>query len=439
MLTEGLTAFFHWPVFFSQAGNLSWKKIEHWGIIVHNWLSDVGISEPWANYMKITIMLVGIAIICFLANFIAKKIILTVISHFIRRSRTNWDDILHEKKVFHRLSHYVPAIILYFVIEHAIPGKEGWIHTLQSGTYIYMIIITLLVLVSFLLSVNDIYNTLPASKNRSIKGYIQVVNIILYLIAAILIISIIIGKSPGYLLGGLGALAAVLMLVFKDSLLGLVSGIQIASNDMLRPGDWISMPSKGADGNVIDISLHTIKVQNWDKTISYIPAYSLVSESFSNWRGMEESGGRRIKRAINLDVNSIKFCPDEMLDKFERFDLLKNYIAEKRIEIAQYNAEHKEDFNKIRLTNIGTFRIYLENYLRNNTDINLSMTFIIRQMEPTESGLPIEIYVFSKKQAWADYEKVQADIFDHIYAILPEFELCAFQNPTGSDFRMVVT
>ncbi len=419
----------------------SQENIQIWGQNIQNWLIEKGLTTDVAGYLKVTIFIIAIAILCFIADFIAKRIILSILAVFIRKSKTDWDDILLEKKVFNRLSHFAPAIVVYYIIEQAIPGKEGWIGFIQSSTHIYMIVVGTMVFLSFFNAVNEIYNRLPASKNRSIKSYIQVVNIFLYFVAAILIVSILLGKSPGYFLGGLGAMAAILILVFKDSILGLVAGIQIAANDLLRPGDWISMPSKGADGNVIDITLNTVKVQNFDKTITTIPTYSLVSESFSNWRGMEESGGRRIKRAILIDVNSIKFCDNNMIDKFGKIELLKNYVKTKLDELNEYNEKNNIDdsivVNGRRMTNIGTFKRYLEEYLRNNPNINLDMTFLVRQLQVTEKGLPIEIYVFSKVQEWVAYEQVQADIFDHIFAILPEFELKAFQNPTGSDFKAI--
>lgn len=419
----------------------NYKIISSWGPALQNWFIEQGIGFTTARYLKILVFIIITAIIAILVNWIAKKIILGILSIFIRKSKTKWDDILLEKRVFHRLSHFAPAIVIYFIIEYSLAGREGWINFLQMATYVYMYVVGLLVFLAFTASVNEIYNTLPASKYRSIKSYIQVVNIILVLITAILIISLLIGKSPGYLLGGLGAMAAVLMLVFKDSLLGLVAGIQIATNDLLRPGDWITMPSKGADGNVIDITLNTVKVQNFDKTITTIPTYSIVSESFSNWRGMEESDGRRIKRAVNIDINTIKLCDDRMIEKFRKIQYMNEYIDKKLQEIKEYNEKFPYDtsikINGRRMTNIGTFRYYLENYLRNHPAINLNMTFLIRQLSPTENGVPIEVYVFSKIKEWGEYEKIQADIFDHIFAVLPEFELKAFQNPSGNDLQKI--
>jgi miniconductance mechanosensitive channel len=249
----------------------------------------------------------------------------------------------------------------------------------------------------------------------------------------------LIGRSPLYLLGGLGAFSAVLLLIFKDPILGLVGGIQISANDMVRPGDWIVMNKSGADGVVTDISLTTVKVQNWDKTITTIPTYSLVSESFVNWRGMEESGGRRIKRSINIDMNSVKFASPEQLRKLKKIKLVRNYLDKTEKELKAYNEKNNIDdevlVNGRRQTNLGIFRAYVAEYLKNNPNINQDMTFLVRQLQPGESGIPIEIYVFSKVQEWGKYEDIQSDIFDHLLATIPEFGLQVFQNPSGADFR----
>lgn len=403
------------------------------------WLLSIGFTEGLTNVTYAVIVFFAILLLSIAADFLAKKIMLTVLTKFIRKTRTHWDDILLEKKVFNRLSHFAPAVIIYYTIGYALADYPELISVLKAGIYIYMIILSLLVLNSFIGALNDIYNTLPIARNRSIKSYIQVVKIILYFIGIILILSILMGKSPTYFLTGLGAMAAVLMLIFKDSILGLVGGIQISANDMVRLGDWISMPSQNTDGVVTEISLNTVKVQNWDKTISTLPTYSLVTESFNNWRGMEESGGRRIKRSINIDMKSVKFCTLEMIEKFKRIEVLKDYLIEKEQKLEKFNDEQDIDnsvlVNGRRLSNVGIFRKYLERYLKKHPLIHNDMTFLVRQLQPTEKGLPIEIYVFSKVQAWAAYEGIQSDIFDHVLAVIPEFDLKVFQNPTGDDFR----
>lgn len=285
---------------------------------------------------------------------------------------------------------------------------------------------------------NALYARSPRAHRRSIKGYLQVLKIVIYAIATILVIAALIDRSPLLLLSGLGALAAVLMLVFKDTILSLVASVQLNSNDMLRVGDWIEMPQVNADGDVIDIALHTVKVQNWDKTITTIPTWRLISESYRNWRGMQESGGRRIKRSLLIDQTSARFLTDAERERMRRFLLIDDYLADKSAEMADWNAKlveaGRDPVNMRRSTNIGAFRAYVQNYLENHPRIRQDMTLLVRQMQPTESGLPLEIYAFTATTAWAEYEAIQADIFDHLLAILPEFDLRLFQSPSGADF-----
>ena len=327
-------------------------------------------------------------------------------------------------------------MIVYFFAP-GIPEAADWIQRLSfSG----MIIIGAFAFNSLLNSAGDIYNTYEISREKPIKSYLQIFMIFIYVLVGVFVIATLLNRSPWVLLSGIGAMTAILLLIFKDSILGLVAGFQLSANRMIRLGDWIEMPKYGADGDVIDISLHTVKVQNWDKTITTIPTYALISDSFKNWRGMSESGGRRIKRAIYIDVSSVKFCDDNMISRYEKIELLKDYISSKKKEIDEYNRSHNidpsEPANGRKLTNIGTFRAYMLNYLKDHPMISDKMTFLVRHLSPTQNGLPIEIYVFSKDQEWANYEAIQADIFDHILAVVPEFELRVFQNPTGYDFRV---
>jgi len=318
-------------------------------------------------------------------------------------------------------------------------GSSAAITTLQLAAKIYMVIVGLLVFDSFLNSVIDIYRTFEFSHKRPIRGFVQGAKIILFILAGIVILGMIMGKSPVILLGGLGAMMAVIMLIFKDSILGFVAGIQLSANKMIHIGDWIEMPKYGADGDVIDVALTTVKVQNWDKTIVTIPTYALISDSMKNWRGMSESGGRRIKRAIYIDMSSVKFCTEQMLVKFKKIKYISEYVERKVEEIKGHNlaagVDESELINGRHLTNIGTFRAYVAAYLRNHPKIHQEMTFLVRHLEPTPNGLPIQIYVFSNDQAWANYEAIQADIFDHILAVIPKFELRIFQNPTGADLQ----
>lgn len=406
------------------------------GIQLKEWLMNEGISSYWAVIFQSVIATVVVIFIAWLSDIISKKVLITIITKVVRKTKTNWDDILLERKVFNIISHFAPALIIHAsagMIDH--PELS---HFIQKGAFICMIILSLVLIDSFLNAGHDIYNTLPVSKSRPIKGYLQVVKIFFYTMGIISIVALFFNESPLKIIAGMGAFAAVLILVFKDTILGFVASIQLSANKMVNIGDWISMPSKGADGTVIDISLNTVKVQNWDKTISTIPTYSLVSESFSNWKGMEESGGRRIKRHLNIDVKSIHFLSESEIEKFEQIRLLKDYMIEKKNEIRASNPEHEIPVNQRRLTNIGTFRKYVEAYLMENPSVNKDMTFLVRQLQSSELGLPLEIYVFSKDQEWANYEAIQADIFDHILAIVPEFNLRVFQNPTGDDFQKLM-
>jgi miniconductance mechanosensitive channel len=340
--------------------------------------------------------------------------------------------------IYQELKELEPEVLNALTKDHYLYLSGFLIKTVK----IYFTAIIVFVSNSVLNAGFEIYNTTPYAHHRPIKGYIQLLKILVYFMAGIMIIAILLNRNPTVLLTGLGAIAAVLILVFKDTILGFVASIQLSANDMVKIGDWVEMRSHNADGTVIDITLNTVKVQNWDKTISTIPTYALVSESFNNWKGMEESGGRRIKRYIPIDTSSIKFCDQEMLKRFEKFDLIRGYVIEKEKELKEYNAGKKiseEDYISGRhQTNIGIFRKYLEVYLHQHPMINQDMTFLIRQLQPTEKGLPVEIYVFCKDQRWANYESIQADIFDHIFAVIPEFDLKVFQEPTGADFSKLI-
>lgn len=405
-------------------------------------LTGWGLSENIAAYINIVFGTTTIILLAYLSDVISKRIIIKTITRVIRRTKSNWDDILLEKKVLTRLAHLAPAIILFFFARFVLSDYQNIAVFIQGAIRIYIILLILLVIDSLINALHGIYQTLEVSKNRSIKGYIQVAKILVYFIAALLVISILFNREVTRLLTGLGAVAAVLLLVFKDTILGFVASIQLSANNMLKIGDWITMPRYSADGTVMEITLNTVKVQNWDKTISTIPTYALVSDSFSNWRGMEESGGRRIKRSINIDMKSVKFCTKEMLDRFNKIQYLREYTEKRKLEIEAYNKENNIDksivVNGRNMTNIGTFRKYLEKYLYHHPKIHNDMTFLIRQLQPTDKGIPIEIYVFSNDQRWANYESIQADIFDHILAVIPEFDLRVFQSPSGDDFQRVL-
>lgn len=410
--------------------------------LLEEWLKETGLTAESTEIIKVIIIIAVVATLAFIADWVTKKILVESIKKVVRKSKSRWDDVLVKRKVLQRLSHLAPAIIIYYSAKLGLSEFETLSDIVLSVVNIYMILVVLLTLDALINSFHDIYLTLPIANERPIKGYLQVGKILIHSVGGILILSILIGKSPTAILASLGALAAVLILVFRDTILGFVSSIQLSANKMVKPGDWISMPGRNADGIVSDITVNTVKVRNWDKTISTIPTYALINESFQNWKGMEQSKGRRIARAINIDIKSIKFCDDEMLNKFKRIKLIRDYINQKQEEIEQFNKEqgitNEDTVSRRRLTNIGIFRQYIEIYLEKNPKIQPNkppFIIMVRHLQPTDKGLPIQIYAFSKEQKWAIYEKVQADIFDHILAVIPEFELRVFQNPSGDDFR----
>ena len=418
-------------------------SITQWVEKLDKLLLRTGMPEGLEAITRTVILAVIILALAILADLITRRIILTGIRRMVKKTKTQLDDILVQRRVFHRLSHVIPGLLIYATTGFIFSDYPVMGDIVNRLALIYIILVVLLAIDSFINALHQIYLTTPVSEGRPIKGYVQVVKIIIYFVAIILVIASLTKESPKALLTGLGALAAVLMLVFKDTILGFVASIQLSANRMVKPGDWIEMPSHNADGTVIDISLNTVKVQNWDKTIATIPTYALVSESFRNWKGMEESGGRRIKRSINIDMNSVRFVDDELVQKFKQIHFLKDYVVKREEEISKYNEENKIDgsilVNGRRMTNLGTFRKYVEEYLLHHPKIHNNMTFLVRQLQPNERGLPIEIYVFSNDQAWANYEAIQADIFDHILAVIPEFDLRVFQNPSGRDFQNIVS
>lgn len=406
--------------------------------IIKEILQSWGFNESWTDDLTSTIILVIILAIAFLGDAICKHVILTTVTRLVKKTKATWDDVVFDRKVMIYLSHLVAPIILYILLPLAI-SNAGLLTFILRICMIYIIAIFLKFISALLTALYHVYSEREQFRDRPLKGLLQTVQVILFFIGGIIIVSILIDKSPMVLLTGLGASAAVLMLVFKDSIMGFVSGIQLSANNMLKVGDWIEMPKYGADGTVIEVTLNTVKVRNWDNTITTIPPYALVSDSFQNWRGMQESGGRRIKRSIRIDMNSVKFCTPEMLAKYRKIRLLKDYIEETEKVVEEYNKEHGIDnsvlVNGRRQTNLGVFRAYLTNYLRSLPAVNQDLTCMVRQLQPTEQGIPLELYFFSSIKAWIPYEGVQADVFDHVLAIIPEFDLHVFQNPTGEDFR----
>jgi len=406
---------------------------------ITDWLIGLGVEETSAIYLKLVILLFILFIFSYVTNLIVKKILIRFIRSVIKKTKTVWDDALVENKVFITLSHIAPAVVIYLTAPSIFEDFPDAIPYILRLVNAYISTVLIIVILKFLDTLKYYFDNTKLFKDNPLDSYFQLVKIAIYIIGGIIILSFLLNKSPLYFFSALGAMTVVLLLIFKDTLMGFVASIQLSANDMIQIGDWVSMPKYGADGDVVEMNLTTIKIQNWDKTITTIPTYAFISESFKNWRGMSESGGRRIKRSLNIKISSIKFCTLEMLERFKKFQLIKDYIEEKSNKIEEYNEENKIDrsnlINGRHLTNIGIFRVYVEAYVKNNPDINLNMTCMVRQLLPTEKGLPIEIYTFSKRQEWVTYESIMSDMFDHLIAAVPEFELEVFQNPTGTDFR----
>ena len=391
-------------------------------------------QHPLLNSLSILGIL---AILSLVAFWITEKIIIKLLTKMLQKTSTQMDDILIKHNVFKRLTYVVPALIFYN-FAYAAPQFTIMI---QRTSLTLMAISGLMVINSFLNALNDIYKKTKYHERLDINSYLQITKLIINILGSVVIMGIIINKDTTLLLSGLGAMTAVVMLIFKDTILSLVASVQISSNDLFKVGDWVEAPQFGADGDVVDIGLHTVKIQNWDKTISVIPTHKLIDSTFKNWRGMSESGGRRIKRSLFIDINSISLCSSETLEEYKKFELISEYIDRKQKEVSEHNQANNIDTSELingrRLTNIGTFRAYIEAYLKNNSLIHKEMTFLVRQLDPTEKGLPMQIYVFSNDIDWVRYEGIQSNIFDHLLAVVPEFGLRIFQNPTGKDFGTI--
>lgn len=407
---------------------------------INEGLQTLGFSQSLADQLDQFIAFLGVLLVAYLADSICRKVLLKVVSRLVKQTKATWDDIVFDRKVMVHLSRMVAPILIYILLPLAFSDAgSATLALIMRFCLIFIIIMFLSFISALLTAVYTVYSEKEQFRDRPLKGLLQTVQVILYFVGGIIVVSILIDRSPGVLLTGLGASAAVLMLVFKDSIMGFVSGVQLSANNMLKVGDWITMPKYGADGDVIEVSLNTVKVRNFDKTITTIPPYLLVSDSFQNWRGMQESGGRRIKRSINIDMNSVRFCTPEMLAKYKKIQLLTDYVEQTEQVVKEYNKEHHIDnsilVNGRRQTNLGVFRAYLTNYLKSLPDVNKNLTCMVRYLQPTEQGIPVELYFFSAVKEWVPYEGIQADVFDHLLAIVPEFGLRVFQNPTGEDFR----
>ena len=418
--------------------------IQYLSDLLNDFLNDKFLQLDLPEVVVESLVMGGLILLvlfaCWIVHQIAQGPIIRSFERFSRFTNLQWDNVLVENHFFRRVLYFIP-LILFYILSPPILAGTAMIPLSQTLISILLLIAGMMALDALLSSLLVIYGNSAIAKEISITPFVQVLKLVLYFVTGILILSLLLQKTPLYFLSGLGALTAVLLFVFKDVLMGLLAGIQLVANKMVAPKDWIEMPKYGADGDVIEITLTTVKVKNFDNTIITIPTYALINESFRNWRNMNLSGGRRIKRFVNIDLGSIKFCSAEMLERFKRIQLIGKDIQDRQQEISAYNNEQNVDestlVNGRRLTNIGVFRSYVEAYLRQHPKIHQKMTFIVRQLSPSAKGLPIEIYVFCKDTNWTAYESVQANIFDHILAVVPEFDLQVFQEPSGTDFQKI--
>ena len=400
-------------------------------------LSEIlGLEGSIAFYVGELFMFLLLVLISVLAYKLTVRLMRSAIIPVLQRSKNQFDDLLVKHHFFRDIAYLVPASILFYFLDDILISSPSIVKIVVSILEVVYVFILILVINSVLNTINDYYDRYDFAKDHPIRGVIQIIQIIVYVIGLIVVVGVVLEKDLSSLVMSLGALSAVMMLVFKDPILGFVGGLQLIFNKMLSIDDWITMPNFGADGTVMEINLTTVKVQNWDKTIVTIPTYSLISDSFQNWRGMSESGGRRIKRSVFIDVHSVRFCNEEMLERFKKIEVLNNYITTKESHINEQNVVSKTDSkvlaNGRRQTNLGVFRAYLETYLSHRDDINMDMTFMVRQLQPNEKGIPLEVYIFTKTTEWGEYESIQADIFDHVLAVVPEFDLKLFQYSTSA-------
>jgi miniconductance mechanosensitive channel len=384
--------------------------------------------------------IVGIAVLLVAAVFsdlVIRRGLLALVNLVSSRSGFAWGDVLKRHKVFSRVTHVIPAIVIHTGVTFVPDLSERVVDVTQKLAMAYVALTVTLAISAALSAANQVYETYPVSRDRPLKGIVQVLQLLVFIVGAVIVISNLIDRSPLIFLSGFGAMTAVLLVVFKDTILGFVASLQLTANDMVRVGDWIEMPAYGADGDVIEVALHTVKVQNFDKTITTIPTYKLIADSFKNWRGMSDAGGRRIKRPLSIDQSSIRFLSDKEIEKLSEFALLGEHLASKQRDLKEAAEKLGEagrfPVNRRRLTNVGVFRSYVRNYLKEHAALRSDMMLLVRQLQPGPDGLPIEIYCFTKTTDWGEYEDVQSDIFDHILAILPEFGLRLFQKPAGTD------
>ena len=412
------------------------------GIWFRDIFVDAGLSYSFSSFLSTIALVLIVILLSWLANLIAKAIILQIVTRIVKKTTNTWDDIFLEQKVFTRLSHFAPALVIWFMAAWALKAYPTWLAVVHKLTYIYMVIVGTVVLNSFIEAWHEVYKTLPIAKHRHIKGYVQLLKIFVIVVTILVLISVLFKKDISTLVAGLGAITAVLILVFRDTLLGLVASIQLSADKMLKVGDWISIPRRDIDGIVEDITLNTVKVKNFDKSIITIPTYSLVNDSFQNWRGMEESGIRQLKRSIFIDMKTIKFLDKEMKEKLCKVPELNEFIrsVEIRKDIAGKDFKNIDSpfFNSSQITNLGVFRFYAESYLKNHQDVDKSQTILIKHRQIEGNGLPLQIYLFTKNNQFVPYENLQSEIVEHFLAIMSEFGLKVFQQPTGDDLQPIL-
>ena len=407
------------------------------------WIKELFLEAGLSYHLSLLLSTLALAIVVtalsWLANWIAKMLINTVVTRIIEKTKTQWDDIFHQQKVFTRLSHLAPALVIWFMAGWALKAYPGWMVVVHKMAYIYMVFAGMTVMLAFVESWHQIYNSLQLAQHRHIKGYVQLVKILVIVVAILIVISVIFRTDISNIVAGLGAMAAVLILVFRDTLLGLVASIQLSADNMLRVGDWISIPKREVDGLVIDITLNNVKIQNFDKTIINVPTYSLVNESFQNWKGMEESGVRQIKRSLNIDIRSIRFLDVQLSEKLSGVPAIKEFIESSEEGKPAGVSSDSPFFNYSALTNLGVFRYYTEAYLRQMPFIDSRQTSVVRHRPPEGNGLPLQIYAFAMTSQFNSYENIQSEIFEHLIAIMSEFGLRIYQAPAGDDLLALST
>lgn len=400
--------------------------------------TDAGVDEEWAVYLRLISMILALSILGGVAYLITKRVILRSLGTFAKRTAFQWDNLLVKNQAFNNLAHITPAIVVRLLAPVIFADFESLLPLVLKLTDIYLVIVGMTIFFACLKVFELALGNHPLFKEKPIASYFQLIRILLYIVIVIVVLSIILDRSPLYFLSAFGALSAIVLLIFKDTILGLVASVQMSSFDMVRVGDWVEMPKFNADGDVIEINLNTVKIQNWDRTITSIPTYYFISDSFKNWRGMVQSGGRRIMRSITLDAHSVRFVGPDMRESFKQYQLITSYIESRQKDIEDFNRKHGIDtsvlINGRRMTNLGIFRRYIEAYLKQHPGVNQQMIIMVRQLASESRGIPIQIYCFTQTTAWSEYEGIQADIFDHLYATAPFFGLEIFQEPSGKDF-----